>query len=154
MRLFQLVLLCALTTMLYGCIYDSNANSSSNVKFTIGSTGTQIGITGQQMRVISGAEQLALLLSEISISGDVPNPDFSSASMVALFSGSNSGCSDGLTVTGVEDNGETLIIKARMSVPGAETACPAFVPNDRPYVFIELATASKPISLLVSKTTF
>ncbi len=149
MRSYQWLLYVIVSMMLGSCFHENGNNNNHDVAFDIVSMGTQTGIAGQQTRVVREADQLSSLLSQVTISGEVPNPDFSSHMLVALFSAFNSGCGDGLTVTGVKDNGVTFIVYAVVSVPGPDRVCPTLVPEDNPYVFIELPFSTKPVSVLI-----
>lgn len=141
-----------LSIQLLGCFHDPE--SDKFVDFTIVSSGTQTGLSGQQMRVIKDSTQLSELLSVISMTGDMPGPDYNVNMLVAIFSGSNSGCGDGLTVTSVKNKADTLIVNALVSVPGDDVVCPAFVPADKPYIFIELKRSNKQVSLLIDVMAF
>ncbi len=147
--------------MASGCLHDSNASSSTNigggenVSYTIVSSGDQSGTHyNQQLRVIRSAEELSSLLSEVTLSGAIPNPEFSTNFLVSVFMGFGSGCGEELSVAGIEENGETLIIYVQSTVPGLGTPCPAVISTSGPYVFIELESTTKPISIIVDVETF
>lgn len=152
--MYRFILCCAFTALLSSCINDSNAERHHEVAFDLVSTGTQSGIHNQQLRVIRSAEQLSALLSEATFTGQIPNPDFTTSTVIAIMTGTNSGCGNALTVTRVEDNSQTQIVHATLSVPGPNTVCPTVVTNDGPYVMIEVAASSKPISLLFAVNSY
>jgi hypothetical protein len=147
----QLALVAILSIVTSGCIQDSDAEPNNSVDFSTVSNGRQTGLSGQQMLVLSTNDQFALMMSQTTLNGTIPNVDFTSEMMVALFIDTDSAC-DGMRVDGIEDNGTSIIIKATKTIPGPNTVCVAVVPPDDPYVMVTIPKSKKVVSLLVEET--
>lgn len=152
-----LLILGLVSAALSGCIIsfgDVDARSAS-IPYSVISSGKQSGISNQQLHVLQDTTQYAALLSTISISGSIPNTDFSDSTLIAVFSGlSGTGCDDSLSVSEVKERSETVLLKLTKHVPGADAACPDVMPQDGPYLFIEIEKNTKPISVLFDVATY
>ncbi len=123
--------LAVVSLCLTACISDSDGNDAVNLGFTA-SSGLQTGIDNQQIRVLRNAADYAALMSQITVTGTAPNPDFSSKMLIAVLSTLDS-CYT-LSAKSVVKSGD--FVTATVGVAGPAAVCPAVVGRD--YLFIEV----------------
>lgn len=149
-HIFSVILLSEIFVVLTvaGCINSSSAAESATYK--IDSNGWARGIENQQFHVVNTATQYSLLMSGLYLSGNIPAPDFSVVTLIAVFAGYKSSCTSdaSLTVTNVVDLAESVAVSLRQTESSG--TCLASIPSSGPYVFIEIPKTSKPISLIVN----
>lgn len=125
------------------------------INYTIASTGKQIGIFSEQLRVIKQQNELDALLAQTTLMGQVPVVDFAKEQLIAIFAtGSTNGCRYGLTIKSIIDKRETVVVAVKKSVPGQNRICLLYVPQDKPYIMVNIPTTAKPVSLIYSVVNY
>lgn len=153
MKKYRNILFCGAAVLALGCVPVSgfaatNPTTMTYEAFDVVSSGLQSGLTNPQVRVITQQEEYASLLSEISITGNMPIPDFRSNFMLAIFPGPIYGCKYDATVGSVLNTGKTLVVNVILHYPSPDTVCTAVMDFNSPYLFVELHHTITPISVL------
>lgn len=146
-----LTVLC-LGIFIYGCISDSEAEQGDEYKaipYSLASKGSQQDIQSQRHDVISSSDQFSNLLSSLpSITGEIPNPDFSNQTIISILAGF--GVCTALEISSVKESDETILInliKVNTVDPGLCDPSPeGFLTKH--YVFISIEKTMKPVSYI------
>lgn len=133
-----------------GCVSNTEANHDNgfeNTSYSVISEGNQTDIQSQRHEIVSDSESYSALLSSVpSITGEIPSPNFSTNSIVSIFSDFGP-CTD-IEVSSVEENSETLLVNLVQVYtvdPGLCDPSPeAF--STKPYLLISIKNTSKPVS--------
>jgi len=138
---------------------DSQASSHSGSSalspsptpiYTNASQGSQSGIFNQQTQVIVDSEQFSSLLSSVSLSGTIPNVDFSSSELVGVFINNTSTCGmDSLSVGSINETPTTVTLHISRQQPTQDPniACTMQF-RGHPYILVEIQKTTKPISVV------
>jgi hypothetical protein len=141
-----------LGTLTSGCLSDSKAEQGDGYKtipYSLVSEGSQSDFQNQHHEVITNSDQFSNFLSSApSINGEIPNPDFSSETIISVLAGF--GVCTALEVSSVKDNNETVLInlvKVYTVNPGLCDPSPeAF--ETKHYAFISIDRTTKPVSFV------
>ncbi len=136
----RFLLLPLLSLYLASCIDDSNGTEAVPLEFSARS-GLQSGIDPQQIRVLRSAADYAALLSETTLSGAPPTPDFSTRMLIAVLSTLDS-CY-GLSAESVVKSGG--FIRVTVGVSGPAEVCPAVVGQN--YLLIDVPRTAGQVSV-------
>jgi len=134
--------------MLSSCV-DSSASSTAgnafmNVPYEVVAEGLQVGITNQQLHVVTNDAQLAALAATAVFSPTIPALDLAAKNVVAIFTGLGGDCS-GLGIVNVSESADVLLVEIEKTFR-RDAACPAFVPNNGPYFLVTTPKSGKPVS--------
>lgn len=115
--------------------------------FSTVSEGTQKGINSQQILVVQNQQDYAELLSRVSLSGAIPQIDFSRRTLIAIFMGPQAnGCSTTMKVPSVSQTRLGVYLRVVLEKADPATLCPA-VMRDGSYVLIAVKKSSVPVSV-------
>src|SRR5712691_6133043 len=132
------LVLCMVSPMLSSCV-DSSASSTAgnafmNVPYEVVAEGLQVGITNQQLHVVTNDAQLAALAATAVFSPAIPALDLAAKNVVAIFTGLGGECS-GLGIVNVSESEDVLLVEIEKTFH-SYSVCAAFIPNNGPYILV------------------
>lgn len=148
--LFSIGLGCCLS----GCIPEGQATPSNAIDYAVVSSGTEQGISSQQIRVIRDDADYAALTADATLSGPTPSVSYQTEQLIAIFTGLTTGCNDRLAITSVEGTDQNITIRVTQDISSpTDLMCTAVISDTGPYLIIRTQRSPRPVSVIFSVKT-